>query len=202
MTTVERALLFAILAGVTLGTTTTLAAQLPQQLSAEVRVGAGIPTGDFADGLSAGLGIGGILAYRVIPELDVFAGYSSQSFGVDDDPEFEGVDLDVNDSGFAIGGRFFVPGLPSVAPWLQAAVLLHELEVTGREQGVSVSLSSDREVGFEIGGGLEIPVAANIGVTPGIRYRQYSVDFDLEDDGPVSGDVTYLTLDVGVRFRF
>lgn len=43
-------------------------------------------------------------------------------------------------------------------------------------------------MGFEIGGGVEVPVSARLSVTPGVSYNKVE-------------DVEYVRADVGLRFR-
>jgi hypothetical protein len=168
-------------------------------LSVEARGGAYIPTGDFADGLNTGFGFGGNVAYRVIPMLDIYAGYSWQRFGVEDDEEFEGATLDLDDSGFAFGARLHLPAAPNLGPWVRAGVIMHQLKFTGSDGGISVSLSTDRAVGAEIGGGLAIPLMPSLSLTPGVSFRTYKPRFEgATSDEPVQ----YFGLELGARFAF
>jgi hypothetical protein len=166
-------------------------AQTP--FSVEVQAGVVVPTGDFADEFATpGVGIGANVAYRVIPMLDIYAGYSWQRFGADDAAS-EGTDLDIDDSGFALGGRLNFPGM-GLGPWVRAGVILHELKISGSDGGFSASLTSDRAVGFEVGAGLSFPVAPKISLTPGVTFRTYEPEFDGES---ADESVTYFGLHLG-----
>ncbi|CAN5497287.1 hypothetical protein BH24GEM3_BH24GEM3_18620 [soil metagenome] len=175
-----------------------LHAQSP--LSLEIRGGIAVPMGDFADGAQTGVGFGGTASFQILPVFDVYAGYSWTRFGIDDDGDLDGADVDLTDSGFAVGGRLYLAPIGNIAPWVQGGVLLHQLEISGSEGGVSASVTSDRGVGFEAGGGVAIPVGTNISFMPGVRYRQYPAQFGDDDDD--AGDVQYIALDLGVRLRF
>lgn len=168
--------------------------------SIEGRAGAAFPTGDIADGLNTGFSVGANVGYSVMPLLDLYAGYSFQRFGFDDDEEFGEVDADATDSGFSLGARLGLPA-GAISPWVFGGVLLHQVEIEGRDGDVTASMTSDRSVGFEVGGGVALPIAPALSLTPAVRYRRYSTDFDFGGE-TWSEDITYFTVDVGVRLRF
>lgn len=176
-------------------------AQGVSPLSLEARAGAVVPMGDFADGLKTGFGFGATAAYRVIPMLDIYAGYNWHRFGVEDDPEFGDSDFNLDDSGFELGARVYVPVGGSIAPWLQGGLIMQQLKFGASEGGLSASVSTDREIGFEVGGGIGIPIGPNMSLTPGVRYRQYSPSMTLLGETE-SFDVQYLVADIGFQFRF
>ena len=60
---------------------------------------------------------------------------------------------------------------------------------------------ADENLGFEVGGGLAVPLGANIRLTPAIGYRQYGVDVGALP-GTAEFDVSYFTAGVGVNFSF
>jgi opacity protein-like surface antigen len=181
-------------------------AQFATPFSIEGRAGAVVPIGDFGDtevmGAKTGFGFGVNGAYRVIPMLDLYAGFSWHRFGVEDDPEFGDVNFDLDDSGFEVGARLFVPGMTGISPWVQGGLILQQLKMGGSEGGISASLTSDRAAGFEVGAGAAFPLTPNLSLTPGVRYRQFKAKFDLPFIGSESLDVQYLAADLGVQFRF
>lgn len=167
--------------------------------SVEAEAGVVIPTGDFGDDFATtGFGLGLTAAYRVAPMLDLYAGFSWQRFGAEDDPEFGEFDVDIDDSGFSLGGRLHFPGAPGISPWVRAGVIFHRLKVSGSEGGFSISVESDRTVGFELGGGAAFPVAPRVEITPSLSFRRYTPELAGESDEAV----TYLGLGVGARFTF
>jgi opacity protein-like surface antigen len=193
-------------AGLALAAAAPLAAQAQQAagpLQFELRGGAGVPTGEFGEGLKTGWGINANAAYFVTPVIGIYAGYSYSRFGIKDaDWEVEEADLDfgfdVTDSGIGLGAIVNVPGVPSLAPWIRGGLVYHKLgfEVSG--SGGSASVKGDAALGFEVGGGLAIPVAPRISITPGVGYRQFRPRFDGETADEA---VTDLTFDIGVRIR-
>lgn len=173
-------------------------------LSVEVRGGVGVPVGDFAgeEGIEAGTGFGfGVGAMvGVTPMFSAYGAYQWTRFGCGECEGIENLDDEVTDSGFELGGQADLPFRPAgLAPWVRAGVLLHELEFSGDEGDVS----SDRSLGFALGGGITYPLGPTLSVTPGIHYRNYSAEFDLGNlDLNGETDVSHLTLDVGLVYRF
>jgi opacity protein-like surface antigen len=172
-------------------------------LSLEVRVGAGIPIGDFANqepGIEAepGSAFGVSAAFHLNSVLAVYGGYSSTQFGC---PRCEsrGLDDSVVDSGFEFGAEAALPlRLAGFRPWIRAGGLYHELTFSGRGD----QLSSDRSAGFEVGGGVAFAVLPVLWITPGIRYRTYSAELDLGGSFDQTVDVSSIALDVGLSLRF
>lgn len=185
------------------------AAQSVLPISVEVRGGAGIPVGDFGGnaetgdqlGAKTGLPLGVSVGYRVVPMLDIYGGYSRDSFGCSDQGEFDSSNCDIRSKGFELGTRFSVPGIVPLAPWVRAGALFHQLEISGSEGGFSASITSKRSFGYEIGGGISLPIMPTLALTPGVRYRGYTAKFDnIFGEGSGEGDVSYVVLDVGLRF--
>jgi opacity protein-like surface antigen len=61
-------------------------------------------------------------------------------------------------------------------------------------------VDSDWKFGFEAGAGFAVDVSPRIALTPGIRFRQHSVSFD-ELDEDATGDLSYVTVDLGLQIR-
>lgn len=164
-----------------------LAAQSPIPLSVEVRAGAAIPTGgDFAEHAQTGFGLGASAAVQLFPNYGLYAGYSRTQFDLD----IEGARA--IDSGFSVGLTAAYPGLGGITPWLGTGLLFHTLDVEGATQA-----EGDAQVGFEVGGGVVVPVAPRVRLTPGIAYRRYSAPF-LHDTEPIS----YFSAGLGLNVAF
>ena len=174
-------------------------------LTLEVRLGAGAPTGDFADpaaGVDAEAGFGFEVGARlnVTPTVALYGAYQWMEFGCAECETAE-IDGDVLDSGGEIGARADLPfQRAGLAPWVRAGILFHELEFSG-EGG---SLRSDAAFGFGIGAGVAVPLQRGLTLLPGIHYRTYSADFEFEELSlrNLSTDVSHVTLDVGLAYRF
>jgi opacity protein-like surface antigen len=119
-------------------------------VSVQVRLDAGLPLGDFKDGVKTGLGWGVDGAFDVSPNFAVYAGYSSFDFDV------RSSTLKVRDDGFDVGGRVLLgTGAGILDTFAQFGALFH-----------------NGDTGFEAGLGAEYPVAPAITLTPLARYRK------------------------------
>ncbi|HEY0038906.1 MAG TPA: outer membrane beta-barrel protein [Longimicrobium sp.] len=159
-----------LLAASSLAVAAPAAAQLP--VSVELRLDAGIPTGDAADLVDTGVGFGLRASLDLAPTFAIYGGYSQFSFDYDDDivlDDGEEVELE----GFELGGRVGLGTGGGVAnPYAMLGALFHE-----------------DETGLEAGLGADYAVSYNLSVTPEVRYR--TID-----------DFNYISLGLGARFRF
>ena len=145
------------------------AAPAAAQLTAELRLDAGIPVEETGEIYDAGVGFGLRGSLDIAPSFAVYGGYSQFNLEVDDDILPDG-ELEV--SGWELGGRVGIGHGAAASPYF----LLGALFV-------------DDDTGLEAGLGAEYGVSWNVAVTPEVRYRKV-------------GNLTYLTLGMGARFRF
>jgi len=133
------------------------AAQLP--VSVELRLDAGIPTGDAADAVETGVGFGVRASLDIAPTFAIYGGFSQFSFDYDDDTILGGGEVELE--GFELGGRVGLGTGGGVAnPYAMLGALFHE-----------------DETGLEAGLGADYAVSYNLSVTPEVRYRTVG-DFD------------------------
>lgn len=182
-----RKIVFATVAAALAASAGEAKAQLPFPLSIEGRMDYAVPAGDFDDVVDEGTSWSAGVALGLRPGLGLYATHSHTEF------EIEDADAEVEDGGFSVGLTAALPTLSGVSPWVGAGLLFHHLEVDDSDDGI------DEDVGFEVGGGLAVPVARNVRLTPGVGYRQYSADAGL-----LLGelDVQYFTAGLGVNVSF
>ncbi|HET6765712.1 MAG TPA: outer membrane beta-barrel protein [Longimicrobiaceae bacterium] len=124
-------------------------AQVLLPVTAEVRLDAGIPTGDARHTLDTGVGFAGSLGLMLTPRFQVYGGYSRQQFGI------KGAGGHATDDGFDLGGKAYLGSGGGVAnPYVQFGALFHNGD-TGLEGGVGWQ--------YGLGGALAL--------TPSVRYR-------------------------------
>ena len=193
----KRAFSLALMAGMLAASGASAQSILP--FSAEIRGGLGITNGEFREAdpdistAPGGVGIGGSVAFGFLPGIAVYGGYDRYVFNA----TVLGVDAEYVDQGFVAGARVAPPigALLGFNPWVRGGVLFHEIELT------EVDEKSDRSTGFEIGGGIDIPLGLVLSFTPGVIYRSYSPSFDSGETGTPDGSVQYVDLSVGLRAR-
>jgi opacity protein-like surface antigen len=140
-----------LLAASALGAAPAAAQALP--VSVELRLDAGIPTGDAGDAYETGVGFGVRASLDLAPTFAIYGGYSQFSFDADDDAILAGGELEIE--GFELGGRVGLGTGGAVAnPYAMLGALFHE-----------------NDTGLEAGLGADYAVSYNLSVTPEVRYR-------------------------------
>ena len=190
----KRAFSLAVAAGVLAAASASAQSILP--FSAEIRGGLGIKNGEFREAdpdivtASGGVGFGANVAFDFLPGVAVYGGYDRYSFNA----TVQGVDAEYIDQGFVAGARIAPPlgALLGFRPWVRGGVLFHDLELT------EVNEKSERSTGFEVGGGIEIPLGLVLSFTPGVLFRSYSptIEGAIED-----GSVKYFDVSLGLKAR-
>lgn len=171
-------------------------AQFSIPLSVEGRVDYAVPVGDFDDAVDEGISWGAGVSLGVSPGLGVYATYSMTEFTIEDVEEAE-----VEDNGFSVGLTTALPSVSGLSPWLGAGVVFHQFDFNDETDEDSDEDGIEEDLGFEVGGGLAIPLARNVRLTPGIGYRQYGVDVGTLL-GEAEFDVQYFTAGVGLNVSF
>jgi opacity protein-like surface antigen len=188
-----------LLAGILLATTGASAHAQNHALSLEGRAGVTLAVRDFGAGARSGLALDGTLAYQVFPSLSAYAGLSRDNFGCPKRAA-PGDGCDANSEGFEVGARAQLTGV-RLTPWARGGVIYHHLERRMSPQGFPIAARSALALGYEIGGGIAVPITPSVALTPGIRYRAYGADFGNSfGTGPLQRDVRYFVADVGVRY--
>ncbi|HEY0036632.1 MAG TPA: hypothetical protein VGB66_08095, partial [Longimicrobium sp.] len=175
-------------------------ADLP--ISVELRVGAGIPMGEFAEddpgvGAEAGPAFSAGALFHVSKPLSVYGAYSRTHF-VCGACDATGLDDQIVDAGAEFGVQATPVRLAGVSPWLRAGGVYRQLTFSGDGD----ELASDPGLGFEAGGGLSVAVTRSISIAPGVRFRTYAARLDLGELPSRTIDVSQVMADVGIAFRF
>lgn len=171
-------------------------AQLPIPLSVEGRLDYAVPVRDFDDIVDEGMSWSAGASLGISPGLGIYGTYSQTEF------EIENLeDAEVEDSGFSVGLTTALPTLSGLSPWIGAGVVFHQFDFNDETDEDNDEDGIEEDLGFEVGGGLAVPLARNVRLTPGIGYRQYGVDVGTLL-GTAEFDVTYFTAGVGLNISF
>jgi len=161
-------------------------AQAQVGLGAEGRVGVTFPQGDLSDaGAEAGLSFGAEVQANFHRNLTAYLGLHRHSFNCDngcgalgDSPRSTGI-------GAGLKYIFHSPG--DVLAWGRGGVVANTF---GTDEG-----TGDREIGFELGVGADLPVAHRLYLVPNIGFVSH-------DTGRGSPDkANFFTLGVGVHYH-
>ncbi len=170
--------------------------------SVEVRGGLAFPTGDLADVADNGITVGANGTFMFTPMLGLYAGFTYNSFSLGDEFEALGVDGSINDYGLDAGVKamFATPALP-VSPFLKGGLVYHKLELDLEGVDLGEDNDTDYGLGFEVGGGVMVPLGPRLSFTPAVTYSSYKPKSDgqeQDDDEKVSS----FRVDVGLNIRF
>jgi opacity protein-like surface antigen len=164
----------------------------------ELRGGAAIPTADLGNAeLNNGAGGEFTINYRVMPHVLAYAGWDW--FRVTTNTPFMGFDYDVENTGYAFGFQFQHPVLPKIDYWVRAGGIYNHIEME-LDNG-DLAMDSGHDLGWEVGGGVRLPITQQLAVTPGVRYRTLSTELSIGSSS-VPVDLSYLTAEVGLQFTF
>jgi hypothetical protein len=170
-----------------------------QNVSVELRGSITKPTGSFGDagGINANgdAGLGGDIILSANPSLSFYGGWSREMF----DCEGCGSDESINSSGFEGGVKLLMHRNQGVLPWVRGGIIAHELTV---DQG-GTETTSNMGYGFQVSGGLDIPLGEVLSFSPAIRYQQYQAEFDVIGDNFIVAqqDVKQLSADFGLHIH-
>jgi len=167
--------------------------------TAEVRSGANVNSNQFATAdLKTGIGFGGALGVRILPDLFAYGGWDWQHHRAK--AQLFGVSAHVEDTGYAFGLRYVLPVAYWARPWVRAGGLYNHVEIEGSSDGLLVA-DSKHTLGLEVGGGLEVALGGPWSLTPGLRYRRFepTVRFGGVESSTTLSDLTF---DVGMVLRF
>lgn len=150
----------------------------------EGRVGVTFPSGDLSEaGAQAGLGIGAELMMTFRPNLTAYVGINRHGFSCDSDCN---LGSGVRSSGLAGGLKFVFPSPPDAHIWGRAGVVAHTLS--------SDDFSGDRNLGFEVGAGIDMPIAPRLYLTPHLGFITHEAGTDTS--------ASYFTFGAGAHYHF
>lgn len=166
--------------------------------SIEVRPGVNFSTSKLGNAnLDTGFGLEASFAYRFIPHLAVYGGWSWNKFG--SDQRVSGSSLDFEETGYTYGLQFIHPiGESNINFLARAGGLANHIEV---EAGDDIIADSGHGFGWQVEGGLTIPMGEKWRLMPSVRYRSLSRDITIETVKS-SVDLNYISVGLGAAFIF
>ena len=170
--------------------------------SVEVRGGLAFPTGDLDDVADSGITVGANGTYMFTPMLGLYAGFTYNSFSLGEEADELGVDGSINTYGLDAGVKamFATPTLP-VTPFLKGGLVYHKLELDIEGLDLGDEDESDFGLGFEVGGGVMVPLGPRLSFTPAVSYTSFKPSYEGDDEDDEES-VTSFRVDVGLNIRF
>jgi hypothetical protein len=178
--------------------TTSVPAQ--QRVSLDLRAPAATPTGKLAGAdLGTGIGIGGTVAFRLLPHLHLYGGWDYLHFT--SEQSFAGVENDFEETGYTFGLRF-------QHPRREGSALSYRIEAGGTYKHVEVEdhhgdliVDSGHSFGYEGGLGLVFDLGSMWQLVPMARFRSLSPEFEM-GSSTYTGNLRYVGLEIGAARRF
>lgn len=173
--------------------------QAQDKWSLEFRPGVNYATQDIADA-DLGLGFGGELtiAYRFMPHLAAYAGWSYNNFAVDQ--SFAGSDANFEETGYTFGFQFIHPIDESSLSYLvRIGGTYNHIEIENNDGDIIID--SGHGLGWQAEAGLVIPLSDKFSLLPSVRYRSLNRNIDINDVS-TSVNLNYVSVGVGLSWSF
>jgi hypothetical protein len=166
------------LALVTLVSATTLAQDNEKRFGFELSSGVSMATNKLSEStLNPGFGFEGIFHYRFLPHAGIYAGWGWNRFGAEE--SFTGNDVCFEETGYVFGIQFKHPiGDSPVQYYLRTGGLYNHIE-TENNAGDIIN-NTGHGLGWQLAGGIAIPMGKNWSFTPGVKFNSLSRSSDFD----------------------
>ena len=167
--------------------------------SLEFRPGINYATQDIADAdLELGFGTELTIAYRFMPHLAAYAGWSYNNFAVDQ--SFAGPDASFEETGYTFGFQFIHPiGKSTLSYLVRVGGTYNHIEIENNDGDIIID--SGHGLGWQAEAGLVIPLSERFSLLPSVRYRSPNRDIEIEDVN-TSVNLNYISVCVGLSWSF
>ncbi len=174
-------------------------ADAQKKWSFELKPGVSFPTKDLHDAkLKTGFGFEGVLAYRFMPHLAAYAGWSWNKFNAD--KSFAGNDVDFEETGYSFGLQFIHPFSNSNISYLIKAGGIYNHIETENSAGNIIN-DTGHGLGWQAGAGVSIPLGNRWNLIPEIRYRSLSRDIKIGNE-KIPVNLNYVSAGLGISYSF
>lgn len=148
--------------------------------------------------LNSGFGGEGIFHYRFMPHTGVYAGWGYNTFSAEN--SFAGTDIDVEETGYVFGLQYKHPvGVSPVSYYVRAGGLYNHIEI--ENEAGDITDDTGHGFGWQVAGGVDVPLGRNWSLTPGIKFNSISGDITKEST-TTQLDLNYLQLRIGILKKF
>lgn len=167
--------------------------------SLTLRTGANFPTKHLGDtNLKTGFGLGGTIAYPLIPFLNFVAGWDWNRFPANE--SLSGSNTDLKETGYNAGLQLIYPiEEAKLTYWVGGSGIYNHIQIENNK-GDIIAASKDGW-GWQIDAGLSFRIATRWNLLPGLRYRSLSRDIKTGESSTPT-DLKYVSLGVGLSWLF
>ncbi len=148
--------------------------------------------------LNVGGGFEASFQYRVLEHTGLYAGWGWNKFTADE--SFAGTNADFEETGYVFGLQFKHPvGTSPIAWYARLGGLYNHIEVENNKG--DIIHDTGHGFGFQLAGGVDIPLGKNWSLTPGVKFN--SINRDLENVEAVDNlQLNYLQVRAGLVKMF
>ena len=167
--------------------------------SLTLRSGANFTTTKLGDSnLKTGYGFEGTIAYKFLPNLAIYTGWGLNKFNTD--RLFTLSNIDIVETGYRAGLQFTAPiGMSNVKYLIAGGGVYNHLEVENAEG--KMTDDSGYGYGWEVEGGIVVPLGSRFNLTPTVRY--HSLTRDLKNGNlPTEVNLSYVSAGLGLSYLF
>ncbi len=179
--------------------TSSQSAYAQNKWSFELKPGANFATKKLGDAnLKTGFGFEGAFAYKFMPHLAAYAGWSWNRFS--SGQSFAGSNMDFEETGYCFGLQFIHPIENSkISYMIRGGGTYNHIE-TENSAGKIIN-DTGHGLGWQAGGGLKIPMGKRWLLIPEVRYRSLSRDIKIDETStPVN--LNYISAGIGMSYSF
>lgn len=165
----------------------------------EFRPGVDYATQDIADAdLGTGFGAELTIAYRFMPHLAAYTGWSWNHFAVDQ--SFAGPDASFEETGYTFGLQFIHPiGESKLSYLVRLGGTYNHIEIENSDGDIIID--SGHGLGWQAEAGLVIPLSEKFSLLPSVRYRSLNRNIEINNVN-TSVNLNYVSVGVGLSWFF
>ncbi|MEQ9298071.1 MAG: opacity protein [Cyclobacteriaceae bacterium] len=169
-----------------------------ERWSYELSLGPSVSIGDLSGAdVNVGGGFEAIFHYQLMPHATAYVGWGWNHFKADQ--SFAGDDTDFEETGYVLGLQFKHPiGKSPLSYYARVGALHNHIEL---EDGGDIIGDTGHGLGWQLAGGLDIPVGKAWHLTPGVKFHTLSRTLDF-NESKYDLDLKYLSLRVGITRKF
>lgn len=148
--------------------------------------------------LHFGLGYEVIFQYSFTKHIGIYTGWGYTNFSAKDSSTspFDCFD----ETGYVLGLQFQHPiGSNPISFFVRGGGLVNHLEV--EDENGDLIVDTKHGLGWQLAGGVEIPLGSNWSITPGVKFNSLSRTSETEDS-TIKFDLDYLSIRLGIIKRF
>lgn len=148
--------------------------------------------------MKTGFGFEGILHYRFMQYLGVYAGWGWNRFGADN--SYAGSDVCFEETGYIIGLTFKHPIASSKFAYdLRVGALYNHIETENADGDIIDD--TGHGLGFQLAGGINVDLGKNWSLTPGVKFNYLSRNTEFAEAN-IQLDHQYISARIGIMKRF